>query len=161
MSAFASPKILITGATGNIGKELTALLSSRNIPFRALVRSPDSGKEIAKLPGAELVVADFNDPATIISALAGIERAFLLTNSSELAEQQQRNVVSAANPPQALMDMLIAIGFPVWQAEGLVEDYAHYARGEAATVANDFRDLTGEAPRSFDQFAMDYAQAFK
>ena len=32
---------------------------------------------------------------------------------------------------------------PPWQFEGLVEDYAHYARGEAGEVHTSVEDLTG------------------
>jgi hypothetical protein len=40
------------------------------------------------------------------------------------------------------------------------EDYAHYRRGEAATVSPAIADITGTAPRSIEQFALDYAPAF-
>jgi uncharacterized protein YbjT (DUF2867 family) len=63
-------------------------------------------------------------------------------------------------PSQALKDMLLGVGFPEWQAEGLVEDYAHYKRGEAAAVTSGVLDATGAAAASFDQFARDYAQVF-
>ena len=91
-----SPKILITGATGNIGKELTKYLSSKGVPFRAMVRSVQNAHELADLPEAELVEGDFNDPKSLHNALTGIEKAFLLTNSSELAERQQTEFVNAA-----------------------------------------------------------------
>lgn len=47
-----------------------------------------------------------------------------------------------------------------WMAEGLVEDYAHYQRGEAAAVAAGVREATGQAPRNFAAFARDYASLF-
>ena len=34
---------------------------------------------------------------------------------------------------------LLAAGIPPWQADGLIEDYAHYRRGEAAAVADGVR----------------------
>jgi hypothetical protein len=55
---------------------------------------------------------------------------------------------------------MTAMGMPIWQADGLVEDYAHYGRGAAAAVANGVEDATGTAPRSFDTFAHDDAAMF-
>jgi hypothetical protein len=55
---------------------------------------------------------------------------------------------------------LIGVGLPPWQADGLLEDYAHYRRGEASAVAWGVQGMTGHAPRSFAAFARDYAPAF-
>jgi uncharacterized protein YbjT (DUF2867 family) len=90
------PTILITGATGNIGSELTKRLSAQSIPFRAMVRSTKSAATLATLDGAEVVVGDFNDSASVANILKGVERAFLLTNSSEQAEAQQTQFVDVA-----------------------------------------------------------------
>ena len=63
-------------------------------------------------------------------------------------------------PPDAMRKTLIEVGLPDWQADGLIEDYAHYSRSEAAEVTTGVRDATGRPPRSFDDFACDYAYAF-
>jgi hypothetical protein len=55
---------------------------------------------------------------------------------------------------------LIRFGFPQWQAAGLIEDYAHYARGEAAGVSAAVKTITGRSPRNFRTFAQDYASFF-
>jgi hypothetical protein len=39
---------------------------------------------------------------------------------------------------------------PPWQADGLVEDYAHYAQGEAEEVSPHVREVTGVDPRRGD-----------
>ena len=94
----SSPTLLITGATGTIGTELTKLLAAQGVPFRALARNPDdkSAQVLRALTGAEVVAGDFNDAASLDRALAGIERAFLLTNSTAQAEAQQLRFVAAA-----------------------------------------------------------------
>lgn len=286
-----TPTILITGATGNIGTQLAKQLAAQHVPFRAMVRSQQGGSALAELPGAELTVADFNDETTVANALQGIERAFLLTPSSERAEAQQSTFVETAHragtkhivklsqwaadakspvrflryhaaiehkiknsgiaytflrpnlfmqgllgfretivkqgkffaaigeakisavdvrdiaavaaaalteedhegktwsitgpealtheemaeklsdalgrrirfeevPPQTMREALVGVGFPDWQADGLIEDYAHYVRGEASEVMTGVEDATGKPPRTFDQFARDYAPAF-
>jgi hypothetical protein len=63
-------------------------------------------------------------------------------------------------PPETMREALLEFGFPVWQADGLIEDYAHYRRGEASAVTSGVRDASGKAPRSFEEFARDYAVMF-
>ncbi|SEL78649.1 Uncharacterized conserved protein YbjT, contains NAD(P)-binding and DUF2867 domains [Chitinophaga rupis] len=287
-----SANILITGATGNIGSELAKQLSAQGVPFRAMVRSLKGTEALAALSGATLVTGDLNDPASLQQALQGIEKAFLLTSSSEQAETQQLNFVKAAQEagvrhivklsqfaaakdspvrflryhavveeaiqrsgmaytflrpnlfmqgllgfrdtivhksaffaaignakismvdirdiaavaaaaltsnkhhnkiydltgpaaithaemaaqlsnvlgrtiqfidvtPAEMRHALDSVGFPAWQADGLIEDYAHYARGEAAVVANSIEEVTDRPARDFGMFARDYAGAFK
>lgn len=283
--------ILVTGATGSNGTELTKLLASRGVPVRAMVRSAGKAAAIAQLAGVELAVGDFDDPASVERALQGVEKAFLVTDSSERAEARQRAFVEAARrtglkhivklsqlaadegspvrflryhaaveraileagiahtflrpnlfmqgllafrapiasegrffaaagdaevsvvdvrdiaaaaaaaltepghegriydltgpeplthaemaaslsdalgrrvtfvdvAPEDMRGALLGAGLPPWQADGLVEDYAHYRRGEAAAVASGVQDATGQPPRAFRDFARDYAAAF-
>jgi len=80
--------------------------------------------------------------------------------AAKLSQVLQRQVEYVDVPPEAMKEALLRVGFPLWQADGLVEDYAHYRRGEAATIASGVEDATGAFPHSFDSFARDYAPAF-
>jgi uncharacterized protein YbjT (DUF2867 family) len=62
--------------------------------------------------------------------------------------------------PEEMYKAVIGAGFPLWQAEGLIEDYAHYARGEAAAVSGAVKQVTGREPRTFKDFVQEYAGAF-
>jgi hypothetical protein len=62
-------------------------------------------------------------------------------------------------PPEAFADALQNL-LPPRQVEGLVEDYAHYARGEADEVVPGVRQLTGREPIDIARFARDRAGAF-
>jgi uncharacterized protein YbjT (DUF2867 family) len=69
--------LLLTGATGNIGRELARELDAAGSGFRVLVRDP---ARAAGLPAsAERVPGDLDDPATLAAAFAGADRLFLLT----------------------------------------------------------------------------------
>jgi hypothetical protein len=61
---------------------------------------------------------------------------------------------------QGFRAALRAFHMPDWQADGLIEDYAHYRRGEAANISSAVQDVAGEPPRPFLAFARDYKSAF-
>ena len=66
--------ILVTGATGKVGRHLVAGLLAEGAPVRALTRSPAT----AGLPaGAEVAPFDPGRPETIEAALAGTQSIFL------------------------------------------------------------------------------------
>ena len=287
-----SPSILVSGATGMIGTLLAHELAEKGVSFRAMVRPGDTGERLAGIAGAERVEGDFDDRESLEKALEGVERAFLLTNSSPKTEAQQKTFVEAAKragvrhvvklsqlaavaespvrflryhaaveaalqdsgmawtfvrpnlilqaylpfapqikkgqlqapigpearisvvdardiaavaavalteagqedriytvtgpqavthgeiaaafgraaghevrfdpvPPEAFAAALKGMGMDPWQADGLVEDYAHYDRGEAAAVSPDVERVTGKPSRSLDDFAQDHAAAFR
>ena len=58
-----------------------------------------------------------------------------------------RSITLTDVPPGAFAASLAGI-LPPWQADGLLEDYAHYRRGEAAAVSPAVADVTGRAPRA-------------
>jgi hypothetical protein len=60
----------------------------------------------------------------------------------------------------AMHDALLSLGMPEWQVDGLIEDYAHYRRGEASGISSTVVDVTSFRPRSFLEFTRDYKQAF-
>src|SRR5215831_8408415 len=86
--------ILITGATGNNGAEITKRLAGSKARVRAMVRKHPEAAHA--LPGIEYVIADFDDPVSIRQALEGVQRAFLTTNSTERVQAQQLNFVEEA-----------------------------------------------------------------
>ena len=90
-----NPTILVTGATGSNGTELLQRFAAHKIPVRAMTRNPSHAAAIAS-PTTQIVAGDFDDPASLRAPLQGIRTAFLLSNSTENAEQQQLDFVEAA-----------------------------------------------------------------
>jgi uncharacterized protein YbjT (DUF2867 family) len=68
-------RVLVTGATGNIGREVVAQLSAAGGDVRAMSRRPD----IAGLPhGVTAVRGDLSQPDTLDACLDGVEAVFLV-----------------------------------------------------------------------------------
>lgn len=72
------PSILVTGATGKIGRHVVQDLLAAGYPVRALVRRHDARSAALKKAGAELAVGDLADPDSVLCAMRGVQRAFYL-----------------------------------------------------------------------------------
>jgi NAD(P)-dependent dehydrogenase (short-subunit alcohol dehydrogenase family) len=81
--------VLVTGATGTVGRDVAKLLSKKGAAVRAGVRDQAKAR---KQFGAEIALAtfDFEDAASFPGALKGLEKVFLLPplmpNQLELAK---------------------------------------------------------------------------
>ncbi len=71
-------KILVTGATGNIGQALIQVLKTNNIPFKGAVRDLKAAQETLNLPKSDLVEFDYAKPETYTNAVEIVDRVFLL-----------------------------------------------------------------------------------
>lgn len=67
--------ILVTGATGNVGRKVVQQLVERGAPVRALVRDPAKAGFPA---GVDLVQGDLLDPDALRAACRGVSTLFLL-----------------------------------------------------------------------------------
>jgi uncharacterized protein YbjT (DUF2867 family) len=88
--------ILVTGATGTVGRQVVSQLLDTGNTVRALVREPMS----AVLPASvELVQGDLSDAATLPAALDGVDAVFLLwpftsPNAAQIARGVVRNIAA-------------------------------------------------------------------
>ncbi|MER5757374.1 NmrA family NAD(P)-binding protein [Streptomyces sp. NPDC002088] len=106
--------ILITGATGSIGRSLAGQLRQAGAAFRALVRDEAKGRAM----GCDFVVGDFDDPNSIIAALDGADRLFLNSAGAQPVDgeqpmiRQQKTVIDAARGT----GITHVVKVSVWQA---------------------------------------------
>ncbi|GAA2363353.1 NAD(P)H-binding protein [Nonomuraea africana] len=89
-------RILVTGATGTVGRVVVDRLLEAGHRVRALTRNPAT----SGLPGgAEVVAGDLTVPSSLDGVLDGVERAYLLAGAldpGQAAEQAQAFVKQAA-----------------------------------------------------------------
>jgi uncharacterized protein YbjT (DUF2867 family) len=124
-----------------------------------------------EVPVSVVDVRDIAAVAADVLTTSGHEGAsYDLTGPAALSHAELAAQLSAAVghaigyvdlPPEALLAALLGGGLPAWAAEGLVEDYAHYRRGEATFVSGDVERVTGQKARSFADFATAHAAAFR
>ena len=90
--------IAITGATGQLGRLVIESLLKKVPAYQvvAAVRSPEKAQDLAAL-GVQLRQADYSQPATLASALAGVDKV-LLISSNEIGQRvaQHQAVIDAA-----------------------------------------------------------------
>jgi NAD(P)H dehydrogenase (quinone) len=91
--------IVVTGATGQLGRLVVESLLDRGVPAAEIVAAGRSTDKIADLAdrGVRVRRIDFTDPATLAEAFAGADRV-LLVSSSEVGRraEQHRNAIDAA-----------------------------------------------------------------
>jgi len=75
MTRLRRETILVFGASGSVGREVVSQLGAAAVDVRGLTRDPESA---AMPPEVETVRGDITDPASLESALAGVDAVFLL-----------------------------------------------------------------------------------
>jgi NAD(P)H dehydrogenase (quinone) len=83
--------LLVTGATGKLGHHVLTQLRAQapHLPVCALVRDVARAKTLAQI-GVELRVGDYNAPAQLQQAMAGVSR-LLLISSSDMGHRQAQH----------------------------------------------------------------------
>lgn len=117
--------ILITGASGNVGKEVLKQIAQTGVEVRAAFQS--ASKAAGAPSGVEIVTVDYNQPESLRTALAAVDRVFLVgppTAQLPALERKATEVIAQSGVRQVVK--LSAMGgreaiFPRQHAQS--EDY--------------------------------------
>ena len=90
-----SEKILVTGATGNVGSLLIPNLTNLGADVRALVRDESKAQGLRDA-GVEVVIGDLDKPETLDAAFSGVDKVFLITPPNPNQVIQTKNGIEAA-----------------------------------------------------------------
>ena len=98
MTETTSPLVLITGATGYVGGRVLPRLLGAGYRVRCLVRDPARLQGRPWLEQVEVVEGDVLKPATLPSAMQGVDAAYYLIHSmSGSADFHERDLTAARN----------------------------------------------------------------
>jgi uncharacterized protein YbjT (DUF2867 family) len=85
--------ILVTGASGSVGKVVLQEVRKSGAKHRAMYRSAE---EAAKAPaGTDTVIADFANPQTLSAALKGVQSVYLVCSPIPDLVQLESNMIDA------------------------------------------------------------------
>ncbi|WP_162051731.1 SDR family oxidoreductase [Pontibacter pamirensis] len=90
--------ILVTGATGTIGKEVAIQLSmmDEDIRVRAGVHSIIKGENLKRLPNVEVVEMDFKDQDSLHAAFTHVDKVFMVTPFAKDQVEMAKTLVDEA-----------------------------------------------------------------
>lgn len=118
--------ILITGATGTVGRAVLSEVARSGRRFRAMYRSPRDAAQAS--PSIETVVADFSDKASLAAAFRGVESVYLVCSPVPELVHLEGNAIAAcqsAGVQRIVLNSALGAGdypksFPSWHRK--VED---------------------------------------
>jgi len=116
-------------------------------------------------------IRDIAAVAVIVLAATGHEgKSYGLTGGEALTNEQVAEKLSRVAgrkisyvdlPVAELKKGILSAGTPEWSADALLDLQRFYREGKAGLMTDDVERLTGRKPITFDQFARDYAFAFR
>ena len=83
-------KVLVTGATGNVGSVVVAELLKRGAEVRAFIRKPDADHKLP--PSVEVAIGDLLDPVLIEEPMKGVDKLFLL--NADVADELTQALIA-------------------------------------------------------------------
>ncbi|HEY1468887.1 MAG TPA: SDR family oxidoreductase [Candidatus Acidoferrum sp.] len=118
--------ILITGASGSVGRAVLEEVRKTGKPFKAMYRNAEDAKKAP--PGVPTVLADFADTNSLKQALQGIDTAFVVCSPIPQLVELEGNMIDAckeAGVRHVVLNSALGAGdypksFPSWHRK--VED---------------------------------------
>lgn len=145
--------ILVTGATGTIGREVVRRLPTDR-PVRIMARNPE---RVADAPRrARTVHGDYEDPRSLASALSGVTALFLVTN--RLGEDDARVVRAARSAGVRHVVKLSAAAV----SDGAADDVlSRGQRAQEEEVRGSGMEWTLLRPRAFMSNTLSWARSVR
>ncbi|MER6778628.1 MULTISPECIES: SDR family oxidoreductase [unclassified Streptomyces] len=145
--------ILVTGATGTVGREVVGRLPA-GLAVRVMTRDP------ARVTGgpasAEVVRADYGDPASLARALGGVTTAFLVTG--RVGDDDERFVRAARSAGVRHVVKLSAAAVVDPRADDVI---TRWQRATEDLVRGSGMDWTLLRPRAFMSNALSWAGSIR
>jgi uncharacterized protein YbjT (DUF2867 family) len=143
-----SHPILIIGATGTVGTDLIAQLTQDGHRVRAFTRNPQKAAKFGS--DVEVVVGDLDDQKSLVAAMQGIDRFFLITANT----QQDKNALAAAKETGTRHVVKISTQEAGWTP---VEGHGHWHKEREELIRSSGLTWTFLRPSMYMNFALSWA----
>ena len=133
-----------------------------------------TGSFSAPMGAGEIAVVDTRDVASVAVAaltedghdrriydLTGPEALSYDRMADAISDAIGKKVVYAHVPPEYTKKQMLADGFPRWLVDDMLVLASSFRDGYGAAVTSTVAEVTKHPPRSFRQFARDYANVFR
>jgi uncharacterized protein YbjT (DUF2867 family) len=137
-----------------------SMIATQNAFYAAIGDAKVSAVDVRDIADVAVAALTKTGHEGKIYDLTGLQALTHAEMAERLSAALRRQIAFVDISPEAMRDAMVGFGMPVWQADGLIEDYAHYRRNEAALIASGVQEAISKAPRSFEDFARDYATMF-
>lgn len=121
--------ILVTGGTGNIGKDVVQGLAARGAKTRVLARDP---AKVPSLAGVETVHGDLSRAETLDAAMKGVDTVFLLVAAGPEPDMVAQHVNAVAAAKRAGVKRIVKLSVLGADAKSPVSLARAHAAGEAS-----------------------------
>ncbi len=74
--------LFVTGASGHLGRHAVELLLARKDPTLKIIAGSRTPEKLAGLDGVEVRRVDFEQPSTLATAFAGVDRLLLVSTDA-------------------------------------------------------------------------------
>lgn len=135
-------------------------IQQKNAFFAAAGNARISAVDVRDLADVAVAALTTSQHDNKTYSLTGPDGLTFAEMAHQLSMAVGRSITFVDVPPESMRTALVDLGFPAWQADGLLEEFAMYRRGEAAEVEPGVNEALGGPSRSFEQFARDYASLF-
>ncbi|MFJ1592759.1 NAD(P)H-binding protein [Kitasatospora albolonga] len=146
--------ILVTGATGAVGREVAGLLAGTG-PVRILARRPE--RVAVRGPEVDVVAGEYGDRDSLDRALRGVDAVFLVTNSPTEPDDERVATASAAAGVRRLVKLsMMAVEEP--DADDFI---TRLQRGNEQAVRDSGVPWTFVRPRTFMSNTLSWAPGIR
>ena len=125
--------IVVTGATGTIGRRVVEGLIAQKTPVIALLRNASKGAPLEAI-GARIAIGSFDDQASLVKAFTGADTLVLITASNARADEQTMSAIAAAKT--ANVRKIVRISALKADPNGPTDNTRQHGRTEAALKAS-------------------------
>lgn len=131
----STPTLLVTGGSGHLGRRVLELLIEANAgKLITTTRTPEKLADLAAR-GVEVRQANFDDPASLAAAFAGVERLLLIsTDALDRRTAQQKNAVAAAEQAGVKHVLYTSLSNAQSGLPAMIAD-SHYATEQALAAS--------------------------